>query len=216
MSDSDVGFGPFNIIAAFASEHDSGVAVDVMAARFPGLAVVVDRPGQESAAEVAELEAEMQDELDESWAGLPRWQVRRALTGAVVLGAAGVALGLVIGLGWAYLVASGLSRLVRILIVGGLGGLAGATVGFVDGGGGLPRGVGDREAEEQPAAERDVLVSVRAEDPATAERAAIILRELGAERVHLVDVHGVPLPPQAQHPRPADPEGWWWKDAGKG
>lgn len=65
-------------------------------------------------------------------------------------------------------------------------------------------------------AERDILVSVRAEDPATAERAAAILRELGAERVHLVGAHGIPLPPQAQHPRPADPEGWWWKDAGHG
>jgi hypothetical protein len=27
--------------------------------------------------------------------------------------------------------------------------------------------------------------------------------------VDLVDAHGTPLPPQAQHPRPADPEGRW-------
>jgi hypothetical protein len=43
-----------------------------------------------------------------------------------------------------------------------------------------------------------------------------VTSSLGAERVHLVDTHGIPLPPQAQHPWPADPEGWWWRNAGHG
>jgi hypothetical protein len=39
---------------------------------------------------------------------------------------------------------------------------------------------------------------------------------LGAEYVHCVDAAGTPLPPQAEHPRPADPPGWWWRRAGHG
>jgi len=69
-----------------------------------------------------------------------------------------------------------------------------------------------------PAAERDVLLAVHATEAETAERAARMLREdLHAERVDLVDADGTPLPPQHDHPRPADPgDGYWWKEAGEG
>ena len=68
------------------------------------------------------------------------------------------------------------------------------------------------------AAERDVLLAVHATEAETAERAARMLREeLHAERVDLVDADGTPLPPQHDHPRPADPgEEYWWEQAGEG
>jgi hypothetical protein len=97
-------------------------------------------------------------------------------------------------------------------------GLAGATIGVVVGGAGLgwqPTEEADR-GDRPTTAERDVLVTVELADPGAAERAARLLRCLGAERVHFIDVDGVPLPHQAQHPRPADPEGWWWRNAGHG
>ena len=50
----------------------------------------------------------------------------------------------------------------------------------------------------------------------TAERAARMLRDLHADRVDLVDRAGTPLPPQHGAPRPADPEGYWWRQAGQG
>jgi hypothetical protein len=70
--------------------------------------------------------------------------------------------------------------------------------------------------DERTVAERDVLVAVHVDEQGLAERAADGLRRLGAETVHLVDAAGTPLPPQSEHPRPADPEGWWWKRAGQG
>jgi hypothetical protein len=70
--------------------------------------------------------------------------------------------------------------------------------------------------DKRAVAERDLILAVHTGDQDLAERAADVLRGMGAERVDLVDGHGVPLPPQADHPRPADPEGWWWRRAGQG
>jgi hypothetical protein len=221
VSTGDVDFGtPFNVIAAFPPEHDSTVAVDVLAADgVARSAITVHRPTDgPSGEEVAELEAEMQDELMGSWGALSGRQARAAFAAAATLGAAGLVIGVVAGLGWAYLLTSGLSRLGRVIIAGSVAGLAGATIGLVDGGSGLTRRRGREAAPDDGSvpAERDVLVVVHVTDSAVAERAAARLQQLGAEKVHLVDAHGIPLPPQAQHPRPADPEGWWWTRAGDG
>jgi hypothetical protein len=221
MSERDVVFDtPFNVIAAFPPGGDISIAVyDLTRSGIPNSAVTVHRPGDGSTGdELAELEAEIQDELDSSW-GLPSGpQAKGAFAVGAILGVAGIVLGLLIGFAWAYGFASGLSRLGRILIATGLVGLAGATVGVVAGGGGLNRPHGEEhDTGTQPeVAERDFLVGVHLDDPAAADRAAARLRDLGAERVHLIDGHGVPLPPEAKHPRPADPAGWWWRNAGHG
>ena len=221
MSESNAGLGtPFNVIGAFPPEHDSTGSVDLLVAEgVPRSAVTVHRPGDGPTREqVAELEAEMQDELVGSWGNLSGAQAKGAVGGVLILGVAGIVLGLVAGFAWAYLLTSSLSRLGRIVIAASVTGLAGATVGLVAGGGGLDRRYGEElDTGAQPeVAERDVLVAVRLWDPAVAQRAAAVLRDLGAERVHLIDVHGISLPPQADHPRPADPEGWWWRNAGHG
>ncbi len=219
MLEDDVAFStPFNVIAAFPTDVAT-IVTDNLARGIPQAAITVHRPGDESTAdELAELEAEIQDELDDSWGVASGSQMKGALAGAVIAGAVGIALGLMVGLAWAYSLASGVSHLVRIVIATGVVGLGGATVGAVAGGSGLNRPHGEeRDTGAQPeVAERDTLIAVHLDDPATAERVAAVLRELGAERVHLVDAHGVPLPPQANHPRPADPEGWWWRSAGHG
>jgi hypothetical protein len=211
----------FNVIAAFADEQDGLAALDTLACSgVPRAAMTVHRPDDGWAwQEVAELEAEMQDEVGESWGVLSGAQAKGAFAAALTLGVAGIALGLVAGLVWAYVFNSDFSRPGRVILAAGVMGLAGATIGIVAGGARLRQqqdGEADGGCPRQMAAERDLLLTVASEDPATAERAARLLRWLGAERVHFFDVGGVPLPPQAQHPRPADPEGWWWRNAGHG
>jgi hypothetical protein len=211
---------PYNVIAAFPPTPDWIVAaVDgLKRGGVPESAITVHRPGDAPTGDaVAELEAEMQDELNAGWGPASGAQGRGAVTGALILGLAGVAVGLVAGGVWAYASGSGL-RLAPIVIAAGVIGLAGATVGLVAGGGRLdrPRGEELDTGAEPQVAERDVLVAVHVHDPVLATRAAGVLREVGAERVHLVDGRGVPLPPQADHPRPADPDGWWWAAAGEG
>jgi hypothetical protein len=147
-------------------------------------------------------------------------QVRGALAGTGAFALAGLVIGGVIGL----ILGLGLSASVAGTIVIGaiIGLLAGATAGFVFGGGAAPRTGAARATTEAfddpaPVAERDVLLAVHATEAETAERAAKMLRDdLHAERVDLVDATGTPLPPQHDSPRPADPEGYWWKQAGSG
>jgi hypothetical protein len=212
---------PYNVIAAFPPTPDGTVAaVDgLRRGGVPDSAITVHRPGDAPTSDaLAELEAEIQDELNAGWGPTSGPQARGAATGALILGLAGVAVGLVAGGVWAYAFASGLARLAPMVIAAGVIGLAGATVGLVAGGSRLDRPHGEELdiGAEPEVAERDVLVAVHVHDPVLAARAAGVLRQLGAERVHLVDGRGVPLPPQADHPRPADPDGWWWTAAGEG
>ena len=128
MSESDAGLGtPFNVIGAFLPEHDSTGTVDVLVAEgVPRSAVTVHRPGDGPTREqVAELEAEMQDEIVGSWGNLSGAQAKGAVGGVLILGVAGIVLGLVAGFAWAYLLTSSLSRLGRIVIAASVTGLAG-------------------------------------------------------------------------------------------
>jgi hypothetical protein len=217
----DRGFGArYNVIAAFAEEERCLAALDTLASTgVPQAAIAMHRPGDGPAcAEVVELEAEMGDETGDSWGVLSGAQARGAFIAALTLGVVGAALGLGAALAWAYLIAPDPRRLDWLVVAGGVFGLAGATIGLVLGGSGLGRRqAGQPDRGDRPeVAERDVLVTVELGDPAAAERTARLLRFLGAERVHCVNGDGVPLPPQAQRPRPADPEGWWWSNAGHG
>ena len=216
---------PYNAVAAFTSEAAAGAAVDVLTARgVPADAVRLEPPGN-GADTTAELRAEMQDELQHSW-GAPAFfmteqQVKGAFAGTALFTAAGVIAGLVVGLAWAFLVDAEITRLGRVAITVVVCAVAFATVGFIAGGSLKPRwdASGDRERsldDRRAVAERDVLVAVHSPSRETVERSAELLRELGAERVDLVDAEGTPLPPQYEHPRPADPENWWWRRAGQG
>lgn len=214
---------PFNVVAAFPSRQQAEAAARrLISADLSGATVeVAPRPDAGDAMETAELRAEMQEELGANWAPATGRQARGALLGTATFAVVGLIAGLVGGL-----VANvGLRldmSLVGTMLIGAVVGMVGAsTVGFVAGGGVAPRvGAEGRAAAfegPRPLAERDVLLALHVDKPEAAEMAAQILRDdLHADRVDLVDASGTPLPPQHQHPRPGDPEGYWWKRAGEG
>src|SRR2546423_65713 len=123
----------FNVIAAFAQDQDAVVALDTLTRRgVPRSAITVHRPHDGSTwEEVVELEAEMGDEVGDSWGVLSGAQAKGAFVAALILGAAGMALGLVAGLAWAYVFASGLTDLEGTVLGACVFGLAGATIGLV-------------------------------------------------------------------------------------
>jgi len=217
----------FNVVAAFRFPADADFALETLANHdVPHSAIRVHRPDEPVTNEqVAEERAEMQDELGASFVGpglvMSGLQARGALIWAATLGGAGLLVGLAAGSVWGYAFDSSVSGVARLVITVYITTFAGLTLGLVAGGG-LAQRFADSataapELDDEPIlAERDVLVTIHAADAALAERAALLLQEHGAERVHLVDGFGTPLPPQAAHPRPADPDGWWWRRAGCG
>jgi hypothetical protein len=217
----------FNVVAAFRSPADAEVALERLADHdVPHSAILVHRPDEPVTSEqVAEERAEMQDELGASFVGpglvMSGVQARGALHWAATLGGAGLLVGLAAGSVWGYAFDSSLSGVARLAMAAYITTFAGLTFGLVTGGGLAERFAASATAAPEPddepiLAERDVLVAIHAGDAGLAERAAGLLLEHGAERVHLVDGFGTPLPPQAAHPRPADPDGWWWRRAGCG
>ena len=218
---------PYNVIAAFPEQSTAKAAVDrLRASGVPGDTIRIEQPGGNGDGdERAELRAEMQQELTESW-GSPAFfmtgeQAKGAFVGTAAFAAAGIVVGLVAGLAWAFLVDAAISRVGRVAITVVLCVVAFATAGFVLGGSLKPRlaaaGDPERDLDDRRAvAERDVLVAVHSPDLKTVERSAQVLRDAGAERVDLVDAEGTPLPPQHEHPRPADPDDFWWRRAGQG
>jgi hypothetical protein len=219
---------PFNVLAAFPRRSDAEAAATLLVEEgIPSTAVSLhDRAGPPGDADdVASLRAEMQEELVNSWAApaflMTGPQAKGAFWGTVIFTALGLVVGLVIGLVWIALARPVSGAAWRIVLTTLLGGLAGGTVGFLAGGGLKPRvdAAADPGAEMEdprPAAERDVLLAVHSGRRDIVERAAHLLRAFGADRVDLVDAGGTPLPPQSEHPRPADPPGWWWRRAGHG
>lgn len=204
---------PYNVVAAFRDEDKATTAVGrLTTSGIPASTIVHHRPGEASPDATGELRAEMQEELAESWMGpaaltMTRSQAKGAAFGTLGAAGLGAVVGLAVGLAWASMGDSTLSGPARIVLCVLLGLAGGATVGFLAGGIQKPR---------QLAAERDHLIAIHADQPEIVERAAAILKEVGAERVDLLDGSQTPLPPQARHPRPADPRGWWWRRAGHG
>jgi hypothetical protein len=95
--------------------------------------------------------------------------------------------------------------------------IGGAAAGFVAGGALKPRvdaeriDPGSQLDEKHLAVERGTVVALHLRDRNTLDRAYRILADAGAERIDAVNADGTPLPPQAEHPRPADPPGRWWR-----
>jgi hypothetical protein len=213
---------PYNVVAGFRSRRQAESAKRLLtSAGLPEASMEVGpKPDAGGPVETAELRADMQDELNRTWAGATGRQAEGAAFGTVTFAIAGLIVGLFCGLVANLGFGLDMSVAGTMLIGAIVGVIAGATVGFVAGGGVAPRlAVEDPESfdDPRPAAERDVLLAVHASEPATAERAAKILRDdLGADVVHLVDADGTPLPPQHGSPRPADPDDYWWKTAGEG
>jgi hypothetical protein len=213
---------PFNVVAGFRTHEQAETAARRVASlALPGGRVEVgSRRDAGGAVETAELRAEMQEELGASWAPATGRQARGAVFGVAALATIGLVLGAVVGFVLGLTLDLGVPLATMTVLGAIIGTVAGSVVGLVVGGGVAPRmgSHGDAEFDDPtPAAERDILLAVHVSEPEAAERAARMLRdELDADRVDLVDATGTPLPPQRDHPRPADPEGYWWKAAGQG
>lgn len=210
----------FDIVAAF---NDPGsaqrVAQDLERRGVPKRHLHLVRPSENDPARVAEMRGEMQEEVTEGFAGpgigfATPAQTKGAAIGTAIGTAVGVALGLAIGAFWAFAVDSAISQTGRLAIAAVCFGLGGSAAGFIAGGALKPRS----ESKKRPsgmldakrlAGERNVLLEVHVTDEDEARMVTDVLEHAGAARVDAIDNEGTPLPPQHEHPRPADPPSYW-------
>lgn len=220
----------YNVIAAFAQEGRAQRAVDQLTRT--GLDrghVRVLRPGRGRLRDrdrIAELKAEMQEEADTGWPVQPsgfltRAQAQGAAVGVGTGAIAGIVFGAMVGLGWAFAADSSVSAFARFVIPVICFAIGGATAGVVAGGALKPRSEAShvprhRFDDKTTSAEVSTLVAVHTGDEKMARRAQRLLKDSGAERVDAVNADGTPLPPQAEHPRPADPPDRWWRRGSRG
>jgi hypothetical protein len=209
----------FDIIAAFPDPgRAERAARDLERRGLPKRHLRLVRPTQSDPARVAEMRSEMQDEVTEGVAGpgvgfLTADQAQGATGGAVAGTTVGLILGLLVGAFWAFALDSVISELGRIAISTVCFAIGGMIAGFVAGGALKPRLEGSRHPgrmldERRLAGERGALLEVHVSSEDEAALVEQVLEDALAERVDAVDREGTPLPPQSEHPRPADPPGW--------
>jgi hypothetical protein len=177
-----------NVEAIFPTEERARAAAAVLEREFAG-----EVTRDEAIDRKAALRAEMRDEVEATVVGPGNvGPFTKGMTRGIALWLpVATVVGAAIGVGLALLPwAAGLSTVARVVAGLVIGGLAGATAGFVIGGGFRPR----REEEgAEFAGERGWIVGLHTDDLATAERAERRLREEGAERVDRADAQGYPV-----------------------
>jgi hypothetical protein len=210
----------YDVIAAFPDPKRARRAVTDLSNRgLPERNIrLVSGGRRKDPARVSEMRAEMQEEVRDSVVGpgvvFTPSQSRGVVRGVLIGALAGVIVGLVVGAGWAAFFDSGLPLAGRFAIAAVVFGVAGATIGFVGGGAMEPRlEAADRSGQmtddRRPAGQDQTLVSVRVTDEGEGATVIDLLERSGASRVDSVAPDGSPLAPQSEHPRPADPPGWW-------
>jgi hypothetical protein len=218
--------GNYDIVAAF---HDPGraerAAKDLERRGVSRRHLHLVHPKQPDAARVAEMRGEMQAEVDSSVAGpgvvLSPEQAKGAGIGVLVGAILGAAAGVAVGAVWAFAFDSAISETGRIAIGGLCFLFGGATIGFVLGGALKPRAdaaehPGKQLDERELAGEEDTLLEIHVADDDEAQIVEEVLEHAGAERVDSVNREGTPLPPQSEHPRPADPPDYWKSNGKRG
>jgi F0F1-type ATP synthase assembly protein I len=173
------------VVAVFRNEHDAEEAArDVRSVLGRG-----PRIGGRDA-EVESLKSEMREELEHTIAGPGNiGPFTKEMTKGIVVG---VTLGVIVGfvvtvpLGLVPFPTVGLG--LRLVIAGFVGAFAGATVGFVDGGGFAAKG-----PLEPLAAERGTPVVIDVRTPDEVRRATDAFRRHGAIRVDLTTADGTPV-----------------------
>ncbi len=208
------------IVAAFPDERRARRAVESLTrrgVRKSHLRLV--SPMSKDPTRVGEMQAEMQEEVAEGVGGpgvgfMTPSQAKGAFLGAILGGFIGLVLGLIGGAMWGWLVDAAISPTGRLAIVAISTMIAGGTIGFIAGGALMPRAEGRRKPggmldERRLAGERDTLVAVHVSDEDEAHVAEEVLKDAGATRIDAIDDEGAPLPPQHEHPRPADPPRYW-------
>ncbi len=214
----------YNVIAAFPNDARADGAVrKLTSAGVQEAEVHVLHPGRDTGSDArAALRSEMQDEVVEGFAGpgvsfATPAQAKGAFIGTFAGIAAGAILGAIVGLVWVALSHSAVPDVTRVAIAIIVFAIGGAAAGFVAGGAMKPRIDAERSDprsqldEKHLVSERGTVVALHLHDLGTLDRAYQILSDAGAERIDAVNADGTPLPPQAEHPRPADPPERWWR-----
>lgn len=217
----------FAVVAAFHDhERAERAAKDLERRGLPKRRLHLVRPADHDPARVAEMRSEMQQEVDESVAGpgvglFTPQQAKGAATGTFLGGVLGAAVGFAFGALWAFAFEASISAAGRMAIATLSFMFAGAVIGFVVGGAMKPRldaaeHPGTQLDERRLAGERDTLLEVHVSSEDEAHMVEDVLEHAGAERVDAIGPEGRPLPPQHEHPRPADPPEYWQSNGRRG
>lgn len=180
------------IVAAF--ENDASARRAAEAVERAGVDASRIRVGAEQD-ERAALQAEMKEEMELSMMGPGNFgpftkEMQKGMgAGMAIAVPVGVIIGVVVAALPIWGTAPSVDIWMRVLIGAAVGGAAGATIGFVLGGGWKPA----FSDEGEPVVDRGLTVAVSTADPAEAERAASTLREHGAARVDRVSSDGQPI-----------------------
>ena len=210
----------FEIIAAFPDAGRAERAAQALERRgLPKRHLHLVRGTETSPARRASMRSEMAEEVNRSVAGpgvgvFAPDQATGAAAGTFVGAIAGIVVGLAVGALWAFGFQSVLSEAGRLAIAALCFLFAGAVIGFVVGGSMKPRIEGSERPgrmldERTLAGTDDTLLEVEVSSESEAHMVEEVLEHAGAERVDAVDRDGTPLPPQRDHPRPADPPEYW-------
>jgi len=216
----------YDIVAAFTdADRAEAARIDLERRGLPKRHLHLVRPTSPDPVRVSEMEAEMQDEVSEGFAGpgvgfMTPSQAKGAAFGTTAGMIAGLVIGAAVGAVWAFAMTSAVPPAGRLVIAAVAFALGGAIAGAVTGGSLKPRAVAARRPgrmmdERRLAGETDTLLEVHVDDDREAAIAQEVLEHSGAERVDSIDDLGAPLPPQSEHPRPADPPGYWKNDGHK-
>jgi hypothetical protein len=159
-----------------------------------GFEPTIDEPADERAV----LRAEMRDEVESTVVGagnvgpFTKSMTKGIIAGVPLAAVIGAILGGLIGLiPWGF----GLSTVLRVVLGIGIGGFAGATVGFVLGG--FLKSRADNEGEHRLDAEAGSIVSIRTTTPDQARRVREFLETGDPIRIDET-AHGVPIGPSSE------------------
>ncbi len=179
------GKSPGQVLGVFRDRESAQAAADAAA----GVASRPPRTAQERD-EVASLQAEMREELDNSVVGAGNiGPFTKEMTKGVVVGTTlGVIVGFVVTVPLGLVPFGSIGLLPRLLIAAVVGGFAGATLGFVTGG-----GFGAKGPEQRLAAERGTTVSVEVGSAEEATKVAEAMREHDPIRIDLTTAEGEPI-----------------------
>ncbi|MBW3651224.1 MAG: hypothetical protein KY458_11720 [Actinobacteria bacterium] len=177
---------PDQVLGVFRDAHSARAAADAAAG-------VTRRPARTDGAgdEVASLKAEMREELDQSVAGAGNvGPFTKEMTKGIAVGTIiGVIVGMALTLPAALIpLVSSVGVGLRLLIAAIVGGAAGATMGFVAGG-----GFGAKGPAQPLAAERGTTVAVDVSSADEAAKVAEAMRGHDPIRIDLTTAEGEPV-----------------------
>lgn len=177
------GKSPGQVLGVFRDARTARAAADAAAG-------VSGRPARTGKDEVASLKAEMREELDNSIVGAGNvGPFTKEMTKGLVVGIfLGVIAGFVVTVPLGFVPLGSIGLFPRLLIAAAVGGFAGATMGFVTGG-----GFGAKGPAQPLAAERGTTVSVPVASAEEATKVAEAMRGHDPIRIDLTTAEGEPV-----------------------